>query len=39
VVNRYLERNLLIGHKHDKEIYVIARFVVNSLWKEIITCL
>jgi hypothetical protein len=39
VGNRYLGRNLLIGHKHGKEIFVIARFVVNSLWKEIITCL
>jgi hypothetical protein len=39
VINRYLERNLFIGYKHGKEMYVIARFVINSLWKEIITCL
>jgi hypothetical protein len=31
---------LLIGHKHGKEIiYVIERFVMNVLWKEIIICL
>jgi hypothetical protein len=31
VVSKYLKRNLLIGHKHDKEIYVIERFAVNVL--------
>jgi hypothetical protein len=28
VVNRYLKRNLLTRHKHNKEIYVIVGFVV-----------
>jgi hypothetical protein len=31
--------NLLIGHKPGKEISVIERFVVNVLWKGIISCL
>jgi hypothetical protein len=34
-----MESNLLIGHKYGKEIYVIERFVINVLWKEIISCL
>jgi hypothetical protein len=32
-------KKFVIGHKHGNEIYVIARFVINSLWKEIIACL
>jgi hypothetical protein len=28
-----------IGHTHGKEIYVIERFVINVLWKIIISCL
>jgi hypothetical protein len=35
VVNKYLERNFLIRHKHGKQIYVTERFVVNVLWKVI----
>jgi hypothetical protein len=31
-----MESNLLIGHKHDKKIFVIERFVINVLWKRII---
>ncbi len=31
--------NLLIGYKHDKKIYVIERFVINALWKRVISCL
>jgi hypothetical protein len=34
-----MESNLLIGYKHGKEIYVIERFDINVLWKEIISCL
>jgi hypothetical protein len=34
-----LERNKDIRHKHDKEIYVIERFIINVLWKGIISCL
>jgi hypothetical protein len=34
-----MESNLLIGHKHGKEIYVIERFVINVLWKVIISCM
>jgi hypothetical protein len=34
-----LERNLDIRHTHGKEIYVIERFVINVLWKGIISCL
>jgi hypothetical protein len=33
---KYLERKLLIGNKHDKKIYVIEKFIINILWKEII---
>jgi hypothetical protein len=29
----------MIGHKHDKEIYLIERYVINELRKEIISCL
>jgi hypothetical protein len=39
VVNKYLKRNLLIRHKHGKEIDVIESSVVNILWKVIISCL
>jgi hypothetical protein len=28
-----------IKHKHDKEIYFIEIFVINVLWKGIISCL
>jgi hypothetical protein len=31
VVNNYLERKLEIGHRHEKQIYVLNRFVVNEL--------
>jgi hypothetical protein len=34
-----LEINKDIRHKHGNEIYVIERFVINVLWKEIISCL
>jgi hypothetical protein len=34
-----MESNLLIGHKHRKGIYMIERFDIDSLWKEIISCL
>jgi hypothetical protein len=34
-----LERNNDIRHKHGKKIYVIERFLINVLWKEIISCL
>jgi hypothetical protein len=34
-----LERNKDIIHKHDNEIYVIKRFLINLLWKRIISCL
>jgi hypothetical protein len=34
-----MENNLLIGHKHGKEIYVIERFVISVLSKEIISYL
>jgi hypothetical protein len=34
-----LERNKDIRHKHGKEIYVIENFVMNILWKRIISCL
>jgi hypothetical protein len=34
-----LERNKDIRHKHGKEIYVIERFVINILWKGIISYL
>jgi hypothetical protein len=34
-----MESNLLIGHKHGKEIYMIERFIINVLWKEIISYL
>jgi hypothetical protein len=33
-----LERNKDIKHKHGKKIYVIKRFVINVLWKGIISC-
>jgi hypothetical protein len=29
----------MIGHKHDKEIYLIERYVINELRKGIISCL
>jgi hypothetical protein len=29
----------MIGYKHGKEIYLIERYVVNKLRKEIISCL
>jgi hypothetical protein len=39
-VDKIMEsNNLLIGHKYDKEIYVIERFVINVLWNGIISCL
>ncbi len=31
--------NLLIGHKYDNNIYVIEKFVINVLWKGIISYL
>jgi hypothetical protein len=31
--------NLVIEHKHDKEIYLIERFIVNALWMGINSCL
>jgi hypothetical protein len=31
VIDKVMEINLLIGHKHGKEIYVIERFVINVL--------
>jgi hypothetical protein len=34
-----LERNKDIRHTHSKEIYVIEIFVINVLWKRIISCL
>jgi hypothetical protein len=34
-----LEINKDIRHKHGNEIYVIERFVINILWKGIISCL
>jgi hypothetical protein len=34
-----LEINNDIRHKHGKEIYVIEIFVINVLWKGIISCL
>jgi hypothetical protein len=34
-----MKNNLLIGHKHGKEIYMIERFVINILWKGTISCL
>jgi hypothetical protein len=34
-----MESNLLIGHKHGKEIYMIEIFVINVLWRAIISCL
>jgi hypothetical protein len=34
-----MESNLLIGHKHRKEIYINERFDTNILWKGIISCL
>jgi hypothetical protein len=34
-----MESNLLIGHKYDKKIYVSERFVINVLWKGIISYL
>jgi hypothetical protein len=36
---KVMKNNLLIGHKHGKKIYVIERFVINVLWKGIISCL
>jgi hypothetical protein len=39
VVNKVIESNLLIGNKHGKEIYMIKRFVINKLWKGIISYL
>ncbi len=34
-----LKINMDIEHKHDKEIYMIERFVINVLWKGIISYL
>jgi hypothetical protein len=34
-----LERNKHIKHKHDKKLYMIERFVINVLCKEIISYL
>jgi hypothetical protein len=34
-----LKINKDIRHKPDKEIYVIENFVINVLWKGIISCL
>jgi hypothetical protein len=34
-----LERNKNIKHKYGKKIHVIERFVINALWKGIISCL
>jgi hypothetical protein len=34
-----MESNLLIGHKHRKEIYMIERFDIDLSWKGIISCL
>jgi hypothetical protein len=39
VVDKIMKSKLLIRHKHGKEIYVIKRFVINVLWKEIISYL
>jgi hypothetical protein len=39
VVDKVMESNLLIGHKHGRDIYVIGRFFINVLWKAIISCL
>jgi hypothetical protein len=34
-----MESYLLIGHKHDMEIFVIERFLINVLWQVIISSL
>jgi hypothetical protein len=34
-----LERNKDIRHKYGKKLYMIIRFIINELWKEIISCL
>jgi hypothetical protein len=34
-----LERNKDIKDKHDEQIYVIERFVINVIWKGIVSCL
>jgi hypothetical protein len=34
-----LKRNKDVKHKYDNEIYMIERFIVNVLWKGIISCL
>jgi hypothetical protein len=34
-----LEINKDIRHKHGKKIYVIEGFIINVLWKGIISCL
>ena len=34
-----LKRNNDIKHKHDKEIYMIERLIINVLWKGIISYL
>jgi hypothetical protein len=39
VIDNVIESNLFNGHKHDKKIYVIKRFVINVLWKGIISYL
>jgi hypothetical protein len=39
IVNKFMESNLLIVHKHDKKIYMVERFIIHLLWEKIFICL